>query len=224
MFDLLMQKLFAFALHLEDGLNFPDPLSKKEEQMYLRRMNEGDKKAREILIEHNLRLVAHIVKKYYTQNAETDELISIGTIGLIKGIDSYKTEKGVRLSTYVSRCIDNEILMYFRSRKKYALDVSFSEPIEQDGEGNPLTLMDIVAEDDTILEELAFKQNKILLYRFLTELEDRREREVLILRYGLNGQHPLTQSEVASRYGISRSYVSRIETKALKKLRDKFNT
>ena len=204
--------------------NFPDPLSKKEEQMYLRRMNEGDKKAREILIEHNLRLVAHIVKKYYTQNAETDELISIGTIGLIKGIDSYKTEKGVRLSTYVSRCIDNEILMYFRSRKKYALDVSFSEPIEQDGEGNPLTLMDIVAEDDTILEELAFKQNKILLYRFLTELEDRREREVLILRYGLNGQHPLTQSEVASRYGISRSYVSRIETKALKKLRDKFNT
>ena len=114
--------------------------------------------------------------------------------------------------------------MYFRSRKKYALDVSFSEPIEQDGEGNPLTLMDIVAEDDTILEELAFKQNKILLYRFLTELEDRREREVLILRYGLNGQHPLTQSEVASRYGISRSYVSRIETKALKKLRDKFNT
>ena len=194
------------------------------EQMYLRRMNEGDKKAREILIEHNLRLVAHIVKKYYTQNAETDELISIGTIGLIKGIDSYKTEKGVRLSTYVSRCIDNEILMYFRSRKKYALDVSFSEPIEQDGEGNPLTLMDIVAEDDTILEELAFKQNKILLYRFLTELEDRREREVLILRYGLNGQHPLTQSEVASRYGISRSYVSRIETKALKKLRDKFNT
>ena len=159
MFGLLLQKLWLFALHLEDGFNFPDPLSSKEEQMYLRKMAEGDKRAKDILIERNLRLVAHIVKKYYSSNVENDELISIGTIGLIKGINSYKPDKGVRLSTYVSRCIDNEILMYFRAKKKSALDVSFDEPIEQDGEGNPLTLMDIVATDDTIVDELCLRKD-----------------------------------------------------------------
>ncbi|MBR5409633.1 MAG: RNA polymerase sporulation sigma factor SigK [Clostridia bacterium] len=224
MFGLLLQKLWLFALHLEDGFNFPDPLSSKEEQMYLRKMAEGDKRAKDILIERNLRLVAHIVKKYYSSNVENDELISIGTIGLIKGINSYKPDKGVRLSTYVSRCIDNEILMYFRAKKKSALDVSFDEPIEQDGEGNPLTLMDIVATDDTIVDELCLKNDVKRLRLFLAEMTDEREKTILVLRYGLNGKRPLTQNEVAKLYGISRSYVSRIETKALKKLRAKFDS
>ena len=224
MFGLLLQKLWLFALHLEDGFNFPDPLSSKEEQMYLRKMAEGDKRAKDILIERNLRLVAHIVKKYYSSNVENDELISIGTIGLIKGINSYKPDKGVRLSTYVSRCIDNEILMYFRAKKKSALDVSFDEPIEQDGEGNPLTLMDIVATDDTIVDELCLKNDVKRLRLFLAEMTDERDKTILVLRYGLNGKRPLTQNEVAKLYGISRSYVSRIETKALKKLRAKFDS
>ncbi len=224
MFGLLLQKLWLFALHLEDGFNFPDPLSSKEEQMYLRKMAEGDNRAKDILIERNLRLVAHIVKKYYSSNVENDELISIGTIGLIKGINSYKPDKGVRLSTYVSRCIDNEILMYFRARKKSALDVSFDEPIEQDGEGNPLTLMDIVATEDTIVDELCLKYDVKRLRTFLGEMTDEREKTILVLRYGLNGKRPLTQNEVAKLYGISRSYVSRIETKALKKLRAKFDS
>ena len=224
MLEMFFQKLLLFALHLEDGMNFPEPLSGKEEQMYIRKMTEGDARAKEILIERNLRLVAHIVKKYYSSNEENDELISIGTVGLIKGINTYKPNRGVRLSTYVSRCIDNEILMYFRSKKKTALDISFNEPIDQDGDGNPLTLMDIVATEDTIVDDIAHKNNVKMLYRFISEIKDPREKNILILRYGLNGKPPLTQNEVAKRYGISRSYVSRIETKILRGLRKKFES
>ena len=222
MLESLFEKLFVFALHLEESISFPEPLSRAEEKLYLERMRTGDKKAKDLIIEKNLRLVAHIVKKYYASNAETEELLSIGTVGLIKAINSFDPEKGVRHATYAARCIDNEILMYFRNQKKTALDISFEEPIEQDVEGNPLTLMDIVSLDDTILEEICLKKDVRMLYRFLNELKDPREKNILIMRYGLDGKEPMTQNEIAKIYGISRSYVSRIETKALKKLRRKF--
>lgn len=222
MIELIAQRLLILALHLEDSLNFPEPLSAKDEKKYLKLMKEGDKKAKEILVERNLRLVAHIIKKYYSANVETDELISVGTVGLIKAINSFDSEKGVRLSTYASRCIDNEILMFFRNRKKSALDISFDEPIEQDSEGNPLTLMDIIALDDTIIDDIELKNNVKRLYKYINEIEDPREKNIILLRYGLNGRKPLTQNEIAGLYGISRSYVSRIETKTLKKLRKRF--
>ena len=155
MLEFLFEKLYLFALHLEETFTFPEPLSKAEEAMYLERMAHGDKKAKDILIERNLRLVAHIIKKYYATNTESEELLSIGTVGLIKAIQSFDASKGVRLATYAARCIDNEILMFFRNKKKTALDISFEEPIEQDGDGNPLTLMDIVCCDDTVLDEIS---------------------------------------------------------------------
>ena len=222
MLELLLEKLYIFALHLEETFTFPEPLSKSEEAMYLERMKKGDKKAKDVLIERNLRLVAHIVKKYYATNTESEELLSIGTVGLIKAINSFDPDKGVRLATYAARCIDNEILMFFRNKKKTALDISFEEPIEQDGDGNPLTLMDIVALDDTVLDEICKKKNVKLLYRFVDEIEDPREKSILIMRYGLDGKEPMTQNEIAEIFGISRSYVSRIETKCLKRLRKKF--
>ena len=220
--ELLAQKLLLLALHLEDGNNFPPPLSAQEERNYVKQMQQGDPKAREKLIEHNLRLVAHIVKRYYSSNIENDELISVGTVGLIKAINTYDPIKGVRLSTYASRCIDNEILMFFRAKKKTAMDVSFDDPIDQDSEGNPLTLMDVIAADDTIVEDIALKNDLKALRIYLNEMEEGREKTVLFLRYGLSGKPPMTQNEVAKLFGISRSYVSRIETKALKKLRKRF--
>lgn len=224
MFAFLIEKIMLMALHLEESLIFPEPLSSGEEKMYLERMKNGDKKAKDILIERNLRLVAHIIKKYYSANAETEELISVGTVGLIKGINSFDPDKGVRLATYASRCIDNEILMFFRNKKKSALDMSFDDPIEQDSDGNPLTLMDIIAEEDNILEEICLKKNIKKLYKFIDEIDNTREKNILIMRYGLDGREPLTQSEIAQIFGISRSYVSRIETKCLKKLRKKFDS
>ena len=185
-------------------------------------MKKGDTKAKDVLVEHNLRLVAHIIKKYYAANCDTDELISIGTVGLIKAINTFSGDKGVRLATYASRCIENEILMFFRNQKKTALDVSFDEPIDTDNEGNPLTLIDIIAKDDTILEEICLKNNLKKLVRYVREIEDPREKEIIILRYGLNGTVPCTQNEIAEKFGISRSYVSRLETKTLKKLKKRF--
>jgi len=222
MFTALFEKIMFMALHLEESFVFPEPLSSGEEKVYLERMKNGDRKARDILIERNLRLVAHIIKKYYSANTETDELLSVGTVGLIKGISSFDPDKGVRLATYASRCIDNEILMFFRNRKKSSLDISFDDPIEQDSEGNPLTLMDVIAQEDNIVEEISLKKNIEKLNRFIDELGDTREKNILILRYGLDGKEPMTQSDIAQIYGISRSYVSRIETKCLKKLRKKF--
>lgn len=222
MVENIIANLIFLALHIDNANLFPPPLSQEDEKKYLEQMLAGDKSAKEKLIEHNLRLVAHIIKKYYAVNAENDELISIGTVGLIKAVNTYKPNKGVRLATYAARCIDNEVLMYFRNQKKSALDISFDEPIETDSEGNPLTLIDIISKEDTMLDEICLNNNIKLLLKFIRKIEDPRERSIIIMRYGLNGQEPKTQNEIAKMYNISRSYVSRIETKCLKRLRRRF--
>ena len=198
---MLFANTLLFSLRLDRSGSFPRPLSASEERMWLERLAQGDPEARNVLIERNLRLVAHIVKKYYAQSSDQDDLISIGTIGLIKGISSFDPSKGARLATYAARCIENEILMYFRSQKKLQGEVSLSETIESDREGNALQLMDVIGVDDTMLEDLYDRDS------------------ALRLRYGLGGTVPLTQREIASTFGISRSYVSRIEKRALEKLR-----
>ncbi len=227
MFALLMELLSSgflfFALHLQNQNSFPPPLSGAEEKELLNAFkSNGDVKARDKLIEHNLRLVAHIIKKYYSTYSEQDDLISIGTIGLIKAVNSFDSNKNVRLATYAAKCVENEILMFFRSRKKSGQDVSISEPIETDSEGNPLTLMDIICTEDTVADDIDLKIKIEKLRKYVAEIEDEREREIIFLRYGLTGDAPLTQREVAKLLNISRSYVSRIEKKALEKLRKKF--
>ncbi|MEE0843859.1 RNA polymerase sporulation sigma factor SigK [uncultured Ruminococcus sp.] len=227
MFDLIAmlgQYVCFFILHVCGGGSFPKPLSEKQEREYLRKMHEGDIGARNKLVEHNLRLVAHIIKKYYGVQTEQDDLVSIGTIGLIKAIDTFKPDKNIRLSSYASRCIENEILMHFRSAKKTAQDVSLNETIDTDKDGNPLTLMDIMAVDDNILDELDRKLNGRKLGQFIREELTDRERQIIIMRYGLGGREPMTQKKVAKIMNISRSYVSRIETKALKKLKKRYDT
>ena len=227
MFDLiglLGQYVCFFILHVCGAGQFPKPLSEKQEREYLRRFKNGDMTARNVLVEHNLRLVAHIIKKYYGKQNEQDDLVSIGTIGLIKAIDTFDPGKNIRLSSYASRCIENEILMHFRASKKTAQDISLNETIDTDKDGNPLTLLDIMAVDDRILDDLDCKLNKQKLGKFISEELTEREKTVIVLRYGLNGQEPMTQKSVAKLLGISRSYVSRIETKALKQLRRRFET
>ena len=227
MFDfiaLLAQYVCFFILHVCGSGSFPKPLSEKQEKEYLERAANGDNEARNKLVEHNLRLVAHIIKKYYGVQTEQDDLVSIGTIGLIKAINTFKPDKNIRLSSYASRCIENEILMHFRSVKKSAQDVSLNETIDTDKDGNPLTLMDIMAVDDTILDDLDRKLNSRKLGQFIREELSGREKTVILLRYGLGGTEPLTQKEIAKQLGISRSYVSRIETKALKKLKKRFDS
>ena len=201
------------------------PLSAVQERDLLRKMREEhDTAARSALIEHNLRLVAHIVKKYYPACDDQEDLISIGTIGLIKAIDSFHPEKGIRLATYAARCIENEILMYFRAQRKTAGTLSLSEPIETDSDGDPLTLIDLIFEEDTIADEIDLKNKTELLYRYLDEFPEGREKQILILRYGLYHSDVLTQREIAARFGISRSYVSRIEKKAIESLQKRFNS
>lgn len=216
---LLFMNSLLLTLRLSGGDSFPKPLSASEEQRNLEKWREGDIEARNILVEHNLRLVAHIVKKYYAQTDDVDDLISIGTIGLIKGINSYKADKGVRLATYASRCIENEILMHFRAQKKSAGDMSLGEALDVDGEGNGLSVMDVVACDDNMAERIGDEEIcsglNSCVERELTE----REALIIKLRYGLGGKTPKTQRETAEACGISRSYVSRIEKKALEKLR-----
>ena len=227
MFDfiaLLGQYVCFFILHVCGSGSFPKPLSEKQEKEYLERAANGDNEARNKLVEHNLRLVAHIIKKYYGVQTDQDDLVSIGTIGLIKAINTFKPDKNIRLSSYASRCIENEILMHFRSVKKSAQDVSLNETIDTDKDGNPLTLMDIMAVDDTILDDLDRKLNSRKLGQFIREELSGREKTVILLRYGLGGTEPLTQKEIAKQLGISRSYVSRIETKALKKLKKRFDS
>ena len=216
---LLLANTLLFSLRLSGG-SFPKPLTAAEEREYLARFAQGDQEARNILIERNLRLVAHIVKKYYTQGADQDDLISIGTIGLIKGISTFDASKGARLSTYAARCVENEILMYFRSMKKTQGEVSLSDPIDSDGDGGALQLMDVVGVDDTMLEDLHDRDSALRVRRLVRERLSPREAEIVRLRYGLGGTVPLTQREVASSFGISRSYVSRIEKRALEKLRE----
>ena len=214
----LSEHLLFFILHVDRAGGFPRALSAAAERDCLARLRQGDAAARDKLIEHNLRLVAHIAKKYYATGVDPDDLVSIGTVGLIKAVSTFKGEKSVRFATYASRCIENEILMHLRSRKKNASDVSMSEPIDTDREGNTLTLMDVIACEDTVIDDLDTAMKIERLRVFLKELEER-ERVILRLRYGLNGSEPLTQREVAARLKISRSYVSRIEKKALLALR-----
>ena len=201
--------------------SFPRPLSADEEKLYVDRWCGGDLDARNVLIEHNLRLVAHIVKKYYTSGGDPDDLVSIGTIGLIKGISTYRPDKGVRLATYASRCIENEILMHFRSERKTASDVSLSESIEPDSEGNNLSLMDILTDERDMTEEIASAELCGKLRQEIEKCLDRREADIIRMRYGLDGKPPLTQRETAAICGISRSYVSRLEKKALEKIKHK---
>ena len=203
---LLFANTLLLSLRLSGG-SFPKPLSAAEEQDCLRRCAQGDAEARDILIQRNLRLVAHIVKKYYTQSADQEDLISIGTIGLIKGISSFNADKGARLATYAARCIENEILMYFRSQKKLQSEVSLSDSIEGDQDSNALQLMDVVGVDDTMLEDLHDRDSALRLRRLIGTCLTPRESEIIRLRYGLGGTVPLTQREVARSFGISRSYV-----------------
>lgn len=218
-FMMLVSSAFLMLRLGKNTGSFPKPLSAEEERKYVELWEQGDIEARNKLIEHNLRLVAHIVKKYYTQCSEIDDLISIGTIGLIKGISSYKKDRGVRLATYASRCIENEVLMYFRAAKKSAGDISLSETIETDGDGGTLCLMDVVCLEENMLEKISQNELSHVVKRLVDELLDERESQIIRLRYGLDGVSPKTQREVAEICNISRSYVSRIEKKALEKLK-----
>lgn len=208
-----------FALHLTASGSFPRPLTVTQERECLQKIKEGDQQARDYFIEHNLRLVAHIIKKYYASYKEQEDLISIGTIGLIKAVGTFDSNKGIRFATYASRCIENEILMHFRGRKKYAQDLYIQDPIDVDTDGNALTLMDIMAQDGDILEDVDRKLKGDRLHSYINQALDAREQQVICLRYGLDGKAPMAQREVAALLGISRSYVSRIEKKAVGILR-----
>lgn len=207
------------SLQLNTG-SFPKPLTEQEERHYLELAKNGDLEARNILIERNLRLVAHIMKKYYAQTNDQEDLISIGTIGLIKGINTFDTSKGARLATYAARCVENEILMHFRAQRKSAQDVSLSDYIETSADGAPLELMDVVAEDCDLLEQVSTREQVNQLRSAVECCLTDQEQQVIRLRYGLDGHIPKRQREVADITGISRSYVSRIEKRALQKLRE----
>lgn len=215
--SMLIKETMLFVSYVKNNA-FPQPLSPEKEQYYIEKMKEGDELARNKLIEHNLRLVAHIVKKFNHQNDLTEDLISIGTIGLIKGVESFKTGKGTKLATYAARCIENEILMFLRTLKKSNRDISLHSPIGQDQEGNEINLFDILeAENEDIMDYLQLNMQLSRLKKHFTILDDR-EKRVLIYRYGLNNEAELTQKEIAKMLGISRSYVSRIEKRALLKV------
>lgn len=221
LFTQILSNLFYLALHVTKVGSFPPPLSTKKELELLKLKDSGDMFARDKLIEHNLRLVAHVVKKYYTAD-DQDDLISIGTIGLIKAINTFKSDKKIRLATYAARCIENEILMHFRNNKKFSQDVYISDPIDTDKNGNALTLIDIIADEENIEEKIDTKIKLEKLRSILGKTLDERELKIINMRYGLNGETEKTQREIAKKLGISRSYVSRIETAALQKLRKNF--
>ena len=204
---------------------FLPPLTQPEEKEYIARMKSGSLEAKHVLVERNMRLVAHIVKKYQNVDEETEELISIGTIGLIKAVGTYNDTKGSRLATYAARCIDNELLMYLRTKRKTSREVSLYEPVGTDKEGNQIRLLDICESDDPdVVETLDLRWRIDLLREMIPRVLHGRERQIIILRYGLDMERPLTQREIAARIGISRSYVSRIEKKALRRLREEFES
>ena len=214
----LMLSSLLYSLQLSAG-SFPKPLTEEEERHYLALSAAGDIEARNILIERNLRLVTHIMKKYYAHTSDQEDLISIGTIGLIKGITTFDGTKGARLATYAARCVENEILMHFRSRKKSAQDISLSDYIETGTDGTALSLMDVVSEDSDLLEQVVNRELSEQLHRAVETFLTPQEQQVIRLRYGLSGDPPMRQREVAQITGISRSYISRIEKRALEKLR-----
>ena len=219
----IMNRLFFWILHADTPNLFPKPLSQKEELACFEAMEQGDPKARHKLIEHNLRLVAHIVKKYHGSE-EQEELISIGTFGLIKAVDTFDYHKNTRFSTYASKCVENEVLMHFRAMKKHASDLHMNEPAMTDKDGNTITLMDTLEDGTNLEEQVETSIHTKQLYHFLHDCLDDRELEIMILRYGLYNHVPLTQKEVSQKLDISRSYVSRLEKKALKKLKSKYDT
>ena len=222
MFGILSNMLFLF-LKLSGSANFPPPLSKEEEKMYFEKCKNGDAKARKILIERNLRLVAHIAKKYYYSGCDNDDLISIGTIGLIKAIDSFHPESGTRFATYAGKCLQNEILMFFRAQKKRTMECSLGDAVETDKDGNPLTYMDIICTEDDIAEQIDLKIKIEKMMKGISSVLSPTEKQIIVLRYGLCGTKPITQREVAESLGISRSYVSRLESGAIEKLRKHFD-
>ena len=218
----ILSQLFHFVLGLSSPQSFPPPLSAEKEREYFALAAKGDEKAREELIVHNLRLVSHIVRKYYASNPNQEDLISIGTIGLVKAVDSFNCQNGARFATYAAKCIQNEILMHFRARKKLANEVSINETIDVDRDGNPLTYIDVIGCDECISDEIERKIQIERALKYVSALLSERERQIIIMRYGLYGRRALTQKETADKLGISRSYVSRIEKGALEKLRDAF--
>lgn len=218
----IFSHFFCLILGIGGQQSFPPPLEPKEEAALFLKKKNGDMEARNKLIEHNLRLVAHIVRKYYASHPAQDELVSIGSLGLIKAVDTFNMENGAKFATYAAKCIQNEILMYFRSQKKLACEISINETIDMDKDGNPLTYGDVICTEDTSVEDLDFKIRIRRALTLLNSLLDERERQVIILRYGLGKNAPKTQREVASMLHISRSYVSRIEKKALLLLRENF--
>ncbi len=222
MLELIIQffsRFVSFFLSTSGANSFPPSLKPEEEARLFKRYAEGDRAARAVLIERNLRLVAHIVKKYYSASPEKDDLISIGTVGLIKAIDSFDATKGARFATYAGKCVQNEILMFFRSQKKTACETSMNEPVDTDKEGNVLTYIDILPTEDTTLDEIDAGLRATALYKAIREALTMRERQVILMRSGLQSGKPLPQREVAAKMGISRSYVSRIEKNALEKLK-----
>ena len=220
---LLSLKLFLPILHPSNYNSFPHPLSKEDEEECLKLIKQGDINAKNKLIEHNLRLVVHVIKKYYSQNRDQDDLISIGTIGLIKAVGSFDYDKGTKFATYASRCIDNEILMYFRTLKKSQYDISLGTPVDNDKDGNELTLMDIMADETEIIDEIDMCMRSQQLNESIEKVLSEREKTIIRMRYGLGKYGDMTQREVAKRLNISRSYVSRLESKALGKLKEDFD-
>ena len=218
----ISQYIFLIVLHIAHSESFPKPLKKAEEQHYLELAAKGDKNARNILVEHNLRLVAHIIKKYYQNDSSQDDLVSIGTIGLIKAINTFDINKNIKLSSYASRCIENEILMHFRNNRKSSQDVSLNDTIDTDKDGNPLTLMDIIASDMDVAEDVDTKIHLAVMNDYINETLSPREKEIIINRYGIGGVKVQTQRELAKKLNISRSYISRIEKKALGKLKKRY--
>ncbi len=221
--SLLSANALFFILYLGGGSSFPKPLTAAEEEHYLQLYAQGDKAAKDILIERNMRLVVHIIKKYYASAQDQEDLISIGTIGLIKAVTTFQPCKGTRLATYAARCIENEILMYFRSIRKMGGDMSLNDTLDTDSDGNTLSLIDILSSEEDIIENVDLEGNIKKLREYVQTALSDREREIIVSRYGLFGNKPYTQNVIAKRLNISRSYVSRIEKRALEKLKAEFD-
>lgn len=221
-FSKLFFKFISLILGISDMQSFPPPLSAKEEAELFAKMKKGDLSARSKLIEHNMRLVSHIIRKYYSSYQYPDDLLSIGSLGLVKAVDSFKSDVGTRFATYGAKCVQNEILMFFRSQKKTNLEVSLNDTIDIDRDGNPLTYLDIISVEDRTAENIEMQSHIEKIRELVGSVLEKREKEIVILRYGLMGHCPLTQREVAKHLGISRSYVSRIEKRALDTLREAF--